>query len=223
MDLFMFRAAHLHNDLGLNVAIVVQPLHGPRRAGARSGDRVLYGGAMNMIHTTAQAAYDTRRLLSWLRASQGGTTAGVGIQGVSLGGYVTALVASLDGDLRCAIAGIPESDIVRGLRRSVEPRLPPFYEQWGLSWVPLERVSRVTSPIALAPLVPQDRRHIYAGLADRWVRPGNVADLWKHWGNCDIHWFRGSHLSSFIEPSVRRYVDSVLRQALPVSVALNTG
>ena len=30
-------------------------------------------------------------------------------------------MACLDGDLACAVAGIPESDIVRGLRRTVEP------------------------------------------------------------------------------------------------------
>ena len=47
-------------------------------------------------------------------------------------------------------------------------------------------------------------------------RNAHVAALWKHWGRCDIHWFQGSHLSSFTEPSVRRYTDDVLRRALPL-------
>ena len=161
IDLPSFRAEHLHRQLGLNVAIVVQPLHGPRKAGALSGDRVLHGGVMNLIHTTTQAAYDTRRLLSWIRAEQHAPS--VGVQGLSLGGNVIAVIASLDGDLACAVAGIPEADIVRGVRRVVEHRLPAFYEQWGLSWSPLEKVVGVASPLALRPLVPPDRRFISTG------------------------------------------------------------
>jgi hypothetical protein len=138
----------------------------------------------------------------------------VGLQGLSLGGFVTALVACLDADLACAIAGIPESDLLRGLRRSVEPLLPPFYEQWGLSWTPSERVSRVSSPLAMEPLVPVERRFIFAGVADRWVRPGNIVSLWEHWDRPAICWYQGSHLSSFHEPDARRFVDDALEATL---------
>ena len=211
-DLISFRAGHLHRSLRLNVAILVQPLHGPRSFGPTSGDRVVFGGAMNLVHALAQAAWDARRLLSWLRDSQGATT--IGIQGLSLGGFVTGLVAGLDDDLRCAVAGIPESDMVRGLRRSFEPLLPPYYEQWGLSWTPYERVSRVVSPLGLAPLVPREGRYIYAGLVDRWVRPANIVTLWEHWERPSICWYQGGHLSALSERSVQRFVDGALRRHL---------
>ena len=175
VDLATFRAGHLHRHLGLNVAILVQPLHGPRSAGGSSGDRVLYGGAMNLVHTAAQAAWDTRRLLSWVRGAQQAPAAG--LQGISLGGLVTGLVACLDGDLACAIAGIPESDIVRGLRRTVEPLLPPFYEQWGLSWTPSERVARVATPLTMEPLVP---RETAASSTPAWPTAGSgPATSWR--------------------------------------------
>jgi hypothetical protein len=212
IDLWAFRARHLHRRLGLNVAVLVQPLHGPRSAGSISGDRVLYGGALNLIHTTTQAAWDARRLISWIRDVE--EAPAVGVQGLSLGGYVTAMLCGLEPDLACVVAGIPESDIVRGLRRTVEPMLPPYYEQWGLSWAPTERVTSVCSPLALDPVVPTGRRFIYAGLADRWVRPGNVAALWEHWDRCEIHWYPGSHLSVVAEPSVHRFVDRVLTATL---------
>jgi hypothetical protein len=212
VDLAVFRAGHLHRELGLNVAVLVQPLHGPRSAGTSSGDRVIYGGAMNLVHTVSQASWDARRLLSWLRASQGAPA--VGVQGLSLGGLVTGLLAGLEPDLACVIAGIPEADIVRNLRRTVDPLLPPFYEQWGLSWTPFERVARVASPLGLAPVVPRRARFIFAGLADRWVRPGNVADLWEHWERPEILWFKGGHLSAVADRSVRRFVDDVLRRRL---------
>jgi hypothetical protein len=211
VDLLTFRAGHLHRRLGLNVAVVVQPLHGPRRVGP-SGDRTVFAGAMNLVHTVAQSAWDVRRVLSWARADQ--QAPAVGVHGVSLGGLVVSLTAALDGRLDAVIAGVPEADIVRGMRRNVEPLLPPFYEQWGLSWQPLERVVAVVSPLALPAPPEQASLHIYAGLADRWVRPSNVKALWEHWGHPRICWYQGSHLSFLAEGDVRRFVDEVLRERL---------
>jgi hypothetical protein len=207
-DLGAFNARRLHRRLGLNLAFSVQPLHGPRAAGA-SGDRVIFAGAMNTVHTAAQALWDIRRLKSWILDAEGAPA--VGAMGLSLGGYLTALLVCFEDDLACAIAGIPEADLVRGMRRNVEPLLPPFYEQWGLSWRSLERVNQAVSPLAMEPLLPPARLFIFAGLVDRWVRPGNVKTLWEHWGKPEICWYEGGHLSFPIEPAVCRFVDRALR------------
>lgn len=211
IDFATFDAFRLHNKFGLNLAFTVQPLHGPRAIGS-SGDRVLFGGAMNTVHTAAQGLWDIRRLKSWIQANQEAPK--VGIMGISLGGYLTALTASFEDDLACAIAGVPEADLVRGMRRNVDPLLPPFYEQWGLSWRSLERVNRVVSPLALEPLVPHEGRFIFAGLADRWVRPGNVKALWEHWDQPEICWYQGGHLSFPLDRDVRRFVGDALTSTL---------
>ena len=208
VDFGSFSARKLHRQLGLNLAFPVQPLHGPRAAGA-SGDRVMFAGAMNTVHTAAQALWDIRRLKSWILDVQGAPS--VGVSGISLGGYLTALLVCFEADLACAIAGVPEADLVRGMRRSVEPLLPPFYEQWGLSWRSLERVNTVVSPMALDPVVASDRLFIFAGLVDRWVRPGNVKALWEHWGQPEICWYKGGHMTFPVEPDVQRFVDRALR------------
>lgn len=205
VDLMAFDALRLHRTLGLNLLFPVSPLHGPRRAAGRSGDRVMFAGAMNLIHTITQAVWDTRRMLTWLRRTQDAPT--VGVMGFSLGGYITALLASLEADFDGVMLGVPESDLVRNIRRQVDPLLPPYYEQWGLSWSALDRVTRVVSPHALEPLVPRERRAIFAGLVDRWVRPGNVHRLWQHWDEPDICWYSGSHLSFPMERDVRRFVE----------------
>lgn len=207
VDMASFDARRLHRDFGLNLAFPVQPLHGPRAQGA-SGDRAIFGGAMNTVHLAAQGLWDVRRLKSWITDVQ--EAPAVGVTGLSLGGYLTSLLVCFEADLACAIAGIPESDIVRGMRRNVEPLLPPFYEQWGLSWRSLERANRVVSPLAMQPLLPPEKLFIYAGLVDRWVRPGNVKTLWEQWGRPEICWYQGGHLSFMIEPSVRRFVDRAL-------------
>ena len=133
--------------------------------------------------------------------------------GLSLGGFLTALLVCFEDDLACAVAGVPEPDVIRGMRRNVEPLLPPFYEQWGLSWRSMERATRVVSPLAMQPLLPTDRLFIFGGLVDRWVRPGNVKALWEHWDRPEICWYDGGHLSFPIEPKVRRFVVDSLRDS----------
>jgi hypothetical protein len=215
VDFNTFDAKRLHRDYGLNLAFPVTPLHGPRAEGA-SGDRVLSGGAMNTVHTAAQAIWDIRRLKSWITDTQDAPA--VGASGISLGGYLTSLLACFEGDLACAIAGVPEADLVRGMRRNVEALLPPFYEQWGLSWRSLERVNRVVSSLAMEPLVPHEARYIYGGLVDRWVRPGNVHALWEHWEQPEICWYEGSHLSFPIEAKVKQFVGQALADRLGADV-----
>lgn len=207
IDLTAFSAYRLHDELGLNIAIPVMPMHGPRAPG-RSGDRIAFAGAMNIVHTAAQGLWDVRRLKSWIQNEE--LAPAVGASGLSLGGYMTALLVCFEDDLACAIAGIPESDLIRNMRRQVEPLLPPFYEQWGLSWRSMERATRVVSPLHMDPLLPPEKLFIFAGLVDRWVRPGNVKTLWEKWGEPEICWYQGGHLSFMIEPSVRRFIDGAL-------------
>lgn len=215
VDFAAFGAKRLHHEYGLNLAFPVSPLHGPRSEGA-SGDRVLFGGAMNTVHTAAQAIWDIRRLKSWIVDTQEAPK--VGASGISLGGYFTSLLACFEDDLACAIAGVPEADLVRGMRRNVEAMLPPFYEQWGLSWRSLERVNRVVSPLAMEPLISHDARFIFGGLVDRWVRPGNVHALWEHWDEPEICWYQGSHLSFPIERDVREFVANALASRLDATI-----
>ncbi len=208
VDIPFFRAEQIHRKLGINVILPVTPLHGPRAVGSAS--RVLHRGALNTVYTLTHGAWDIRRLARHLRSEFDAPS--VGLSGISLGGCLVSLVAALEPDLAGVIGGVPESDIARAMRRQFDPLLPPFYEQWGLSWEPLEQVMRVVSPLSMPCQVPHDRRYIYAGLLDRWVRPSNVRTLWSHWDEPKICWYNGSHLSFPFEPDVTRFVDDALRE-----------
>src|SRR5262249_47754072 len=109
-----FEVEWLHRQLGLNVALPVLPMHGPRAPGRRSGAEFFGASLLNSVHAEAQSMWDLRRLLAWIR-SQGAIR--LGAYGLSLGGYTTALFASLEADLACAIAGIPAADFLRGATR----------------------------------------------------------------------------------------------------------
>ena len=80
-------------------------------------------------------------------------------------------------------------------------------------------VFRVVSPLAMEPQLPAECRTIYGGVADLLVRPPQVRNLRRHWGNPRMVWYQGSHTSFFREPEVRRAVEGTLRDCGLVSGA----
>lgn len=210
VDLLGLRARWLHHRLGLNLALPTLPLHGARKIGRISGDGFLAGDAVASVHAEAQTMWDLRRVLSWVRA-QGAPA--VGAFGLSLGGYQTSLLATLDGDLACAIPGIPLTDIAGAFWRHGPALQIRYLERIGLARDEVHDVLRVVSPLVLPPRVPHERRYIFGAVADRLVPSVQVRDLWRHWEKPEMLWFQGSHLSLFQEPEVPRFIERGLRES----------
>lgn len=207
IDFTGFRASWLYKNLGLNVAIPVMPLHGPRRVGRRGGDGFFSGDFIDTIHAQAQAVWDIRRLVGWLRSH--GAPA-VGSYGVSLGGYTAALHASLEDDLDCVIVGIPAADFGRLLQSHVPTFILRAAQRAGISFDGIDRVLRVVSPFSFSPRVPWERRFMYAGLADHLTTPDHARDLWHHWGEPRVAWYQGGHISFLWQPEVKDLIYEAL-------------
>jgi hypothetical protein len=199
LDLAAFRVRRLREKLGLNLAVAVLPLHGPRMIGRRSGEGFLAGDFLNSIHAEAQAMWDLRRLLSWIRSQGGGP---VGVYGLSLGGYNAALLSCLDGDLACVIAGIPAVDFRRLTWRHGAVLQMRYAEHHGLVHDEVSEILGVISPLELSPQVPRDRRYIFAAVCDRLVPADQPRDLWRHWERPRIEWYQGGHVTFRMHPKV---------------------
>jgi hypothetical protein len=210
IDLSAFHPHWLHKHLDFNLLVPVLPLHGPRSF-ARSGDGFLGGDLLDTIHAEAQAMWDLRRLLAWVRAE---SDAPIGLYGLSLGGYTTALLASLDENLCCAVAGIPATDFARTFWRHGGPWQERAALHMGLTQDKMAEVLRVISPLALSPKVPHAGRAIFAAVGDRLVPPDQVRDLWRHWGEPRIVWYQGAHLTLGLHPGVRELTEATLRATL---------
>jgi alpha/beta hydrolase family protein len=217
-DLRAFETRRLHHELGLNLVLPVLPLHGPRAPNLRSGDGFLSGDFLDTVHAEAQAIWDIRRLLSWVR-TQGAKR--IGVYGLSLGGYTASLLACLDGGLDCVIAGIPATDFIRLVQRLAPHRLLREIDRLGFDWEILSDVLSVVSPLSLSPLVPRERLSIFGATADHLVPADQVRDLWRHWGEPRIAWYAGSHVSFPREPGVRFLIDDMLRIGGISAAALN--
>jgi hypothetical protein len=208
---WIFDAIRHHQQLGLNVALPVLPFHGPRRVGRFSGEGFLGGDVLDTVHAEAQTVWDLRRLLGWIRAQ--GRPA-LGIHGVSLGGYNAALLAGIDAELSCVIAGVPPTDLARLVWHHAPPPSVRLIESSGIVHDEVAELYRVVSPLALPPKVPALGRAIYAGIGDRLIPADHPRDLWEHWGRPRIVWMQSGHDPRTRE--ARRLVEETLRSSLVV-------
>lgn len=212
MDFYAFRAAFLHHALGLNVAIPVHPMHGERSSTRFSGADFMSHDLMNVVHGMAQSAWDTRRLISWIRTQD---PSALGVYGVSLGGYLTALTAGLEDGLDCAIAGIPISSLPELFHHHAPPRLKRHPEAQALLGEQVAEVLSVVSPLSFAPRVPLERRFMFAGLIDRMATPEQAIALWEHWERPPIEWYGGNHIGYLWSNKVDAFVrDALLTSGL---------
>jgi pimeloyl-ACP methyl ester carboxylesterase len=196
---------------GVDVVIYVLPYHGPRtpRGAKRSGEPFFDVDLVRTNEAFAQAIYELRALLRWLRAEGTGP---VGAFGMSLGGYTTALLASVEPELAFAVPMIPLTSLADMMwsQGDGDPRLARAIEH-GWSLAALQEFFAVHAPLARAPVVAHDRRLIIAALADRICPPAHADALWRHWGQPRIHWYPGGHLAQFRRGVALREVRTLLR------------
>ena len=210
-DLRVFDTRLYHESMGFNLLMPVLPLHGPRKVGHQSGDRFFDGEFIDTVHAEAQAMWDIRRLLSWVR-EQGAPK--IGVFGLSLGGYNASLLASVEPGLACAIAGIPLTDIGSIFWHHGSLLLQRDMERAGFDREELSDLLSVVSPLVLSPRVEASACTVFGGIADRIVPASQVQDLAEHWKAGRVVWFQGAHLSFMFEPAVRDAVAQTLGENL---------
>ncbi len=210
IDLLAFQPDWLHHGLGLNLVVPILPLHGVRKIGRRSGDGFLSGEILDCAHAEAQAMWDIRRILSWIRAQ---SESKIGVFGLSLGGYNAALLSALDDDLACAILGIPLVDIPAVMIRHGLQSAIGYSEPENLDTNLMAEIMTVVSPLALEPRLPVERRFVFAAVADRLVPPEQAARLWEHWDRPRVEWYQGAHMTFRAHPNVRLLVEEGLRES----------
>jgi hypothetical protein len=205
-DMVAFRATRLRR-CGFNVAIPVLPHHGPRGAGRFE---VAFPGEdpTKNFHAAAQAIADVRALLAYIDSCHERSV----LFGISLGAYVAAAVAALEPTLAGVIVGVPAVDIADLMRTHAPPRFarhPAFAEFCATA----AKLDAVTSALGLPP--PEDSlpKRIWAGRADRLVRPSQVSRLAEHWGGAEVCWYAGGHIGFLTARSVHHYIAQSLIDA----------
>ena len=182
---------------GYDVAAFVLPYHGERAGALPSGALFPSPNPLRTNEAFGQAIHDLRALSGLLRA-RGAPV--VGALGMSLGGYTTALWASVAGPddaggIDFAVAMIPAVSMARLMWRHGEhsrERLRATRE--GVTEDMLVDAFAVHTPTTRPARVPRDRLFVIAGRGDRITPPDQAEALAAHWG-VGVHWFDGGHLA----------------------------
>lgn len=194
IDAFMLFASQLF-DHGLDVALLTLPYHGARTPpNARfSGEGFGMPHVAGVNEAVRQAIYEIHMVGGWLRQQTG---APVGLLGMSLGGYLSALMVGLTSDWDFVIPMVPPvcmGDMAWRFytrsRRFGPGKPPPFTREQ------LRAIYRVHSPLTYPLQIDKDRAFILAGRGDQFVPAEHPNALWLHWGKPEIFWFTGSHVA----------------------------
>jgi pimeloyl-ACP methyl ester carboxylesterase len=193
------------NRHDLDVALVLLPFHGvraPRQAGGP-----LFPGADPRFTNEGfrQAVADLRVLIALLR-SRGAPT--VGIMGMSLGGYTTALMATLERDLAFAVPIIPLSSVADFARD--QGRLGSG-ERADTQHAALEAANRVVSPLARPSLVPKERLLVIGAEADQ-VTPIRYAERLANHFDAPLLRLPGGHVLQAWRTPAFRAVRAMLKK-----------
>jgi pimeloyl-ACP methyl ester carboxylesterase len=183
---------------GWDVVLFTMPFHGGRRGpnALFNGVELFTGGYAQLNEAILQAVCDLQVMLGHLRR-QGAPR--VGVTGLSLGGYMSAVLASVEPRLDFAIPNATVASV------------PAVIGQWfpanlghallgrikGIPATLMEDALNVHSPLLYEPLLPRHRLMVVAGLGDRLTPPEHSLMLWKHWGKPQLRWFPGSHILHF--------------------------
>lgn len=180
---------------GCDVVLVTLPFHGARndRVAPFSGSGLFSSGLGHFHEAMLQSVCDLRVVVDFLESTG---VEHIGITGLSLGGYLTALMAAVEPRLHVAIPNSAVTDI-SGLLDGWFPAgslLKVGLDKGGVSEESFRASMRVHSPLSYPPLLPRERLLIIGGLGDRLAPPEQSAKLYEHWGRPQIHWFPGSHI-----------------------------
>ncbi|HSS25314.1 MAG TPA: alpha/beta fold hydrolase [Mycobacterium sp.] len=197
---------------GYDVLMYTLPFHGRRaeKFSPFSGFGYFAGGLSGFAEAMAQAVHDFRSIVDYLRHTG---VDRIALTGISLGGYTSALVASVDDRIEAVIPNCPV----------VTPAT--MFDEWfpanklvrlglRLSNISRDELTAGLSyhcPLNYQPLLPKDRRMIITGLGDRMAPPDHAVMLWQHWDRCALHWFPGSHVLHVSQLDYLRRMTGYLR------------
>jgi dienelactone hydrolase len=165
-------------ERGMNVAIFVLPFHGKR-----AGTDAPVWPSVNVARTNegfAHAIHDIRVLMRWLSDQTEGKP--IAVCGMSLGGYTTALLATVE-ELAFAAPMIPVAsfpDLLWNHGEGSPDRARA--EKEGITLEMLQQAMACHTPLLRTPKVPPERVFVCSAHGDRIVPPEHAARLAKHFG-----------------------------------------
>lgn len=203
---------------GYDVLLYTLPFHGYRKEpnDLINGLGFFSRGFAHSNEAMVQSVFDLRILMNYLE--QNGVTQ-MGVMGFSLGGYISALVANVDGRLFFVIQFAPvvfPIDMVMGW-----PPLSTFMQNimkkhdWNIqvykksnSFAPCNQLETSDEP---------HRLMVVGGAGDRFTAPRFVKLLHEHWQGSEMYWYHGNHLLFFNHGQVLHWIKNFMDRCCEIN------
>ena len=174
------------NARGWNACFIHLPYHYSRRPrGARNGELAITSDCVRTAEALRQGVAELRQLMALLRA-QGCRE--FGLWATSYGGWIGALLASVERDFRFLALMAPIVDVTHAIWESPAARaLRPELRRHGITPDLIARHYPHVSPLHAPPLDPAERAHLFAGEYDHVAPAPTVARLHEAWPGSRLH------------------------------------
>lgn len=194
-------------EKGYDILLYTLPFHGYRKGLLHpfSGFGFFANGFAHLNEAMLQSVFDLRILMNYLEDTG---VRKMGISGLSLGGYISALTACADSRPAFVVPNAPAvllTDMVR--------EWPPMSRIFG-HVMPRNGVSiqdqrhymAIHTALTYKPMVDPRRVLIIGGAGDRFTPPRYVKLLHEHWTGSQIHWFPGNHIMHLKQGDYLRFM-----------------
>ncbi len=196
-------------DRGVAALFVKLPYYGERR-GNDGSKRFLSDDLNRSVASMAQGVCDVRRATAWLAGRPEVDATRLGVTGISLGGIVSSIAASVDptiGSTALLLAGGGLGEILWDM-----PEASRYKARWiasGRNKSDLIELTAPLDPITYAEGLKGKRVLMMAGSVDEVIPPAAATALWERAGRPPIRWFECGHYSAagYLLPGMREAVE----------------
>jgi len=186
------------------VSVVFQPPYQIQRKpkGHFTGELTISGNMVRTFHAIRQGVSDVRKLIAILRANGAGR---IGIMGLSMGAWITSLVAVSEPDLALSAIVVPPVDLSHVITESpLVTTIRKDVAQSGIDVESVNRLSRLLSPLSYPLRMPKEGVRLSQAVHDYALPPKGTQDLWEHWGRPCMRRYRAGHISIIFTPRFMR-------------------
>jgi dienelactone hydrolase len=192
---------------GVNVAMIELPYHGPRKPrGKNAIHNFISGDLVHVVQAARQSLADTRALIAWLK-EQGCPR--IGLWGISLGAWLSGLLACEDTRIDCVVLMTPVSRMDRVMAEL--DFCAPIRRSLGGARVKLDPLNLIDHQLKIAPT----NVLLVASENDLFAPIGTVEELCEVWSGAELWRSRHGHISVLMSMTVmERTIDWVARKLL---------
>lgn len=170
------------NNLKWNMYYFPLPYHFGRKPNESlySGEYMISADISRTVESTRQAIVDLRALIQWIKTNKKGP---VILIGVSLGGFITNLAATLEPQIDALVSIFYSNRLSYSIWNTIPGKfIRADLEHHGVTYNDLIKYWQITEPNQAIPKIKKDNILLISAQYDQYVHIEDANYLWESWG-----------------------------------------